>query len=72
MADVVAVGEVIGRKIRLEMPHPGAQVIAGEQRFIAVDELGARSRRLCQLIAGVGRQDVVVVRQGQIAAGSEL
>ena len=77
MADVVAAEQVIRRIVRLEVCYDGPLDALGEERFIAVKE-AIRFPPLPQLQDGlahrvhrVGRQNVVVVRKGQIVPGGK-
>ena len=77
MADVVAAEQVIRRIVRLEVCYDGPLDALGEERFIAVKE-AIRLPPLPQLQDGlthrvhrVGRQNVVVVRKGQIVPGGK-
>ena len=72
MPDVIATQQVIWRKIRLEMPDTGPQPVMVKQGFVAVNEIRPGRRRLCQLIAGIGRQNVVVVGQCNVTAACKL
>ena len=72
MADVVAAHQVVRGEIRLEVGHRGPADALFEEGLVAVEKIGAAVQDgHLQGVDGVGGQDVVVVRQGQILAGGQ-
>ena len=72
MADVVAADQIIRGEVRLEVGHHGPADALFEQGLVAVKEIRAAVQNgHLQGVDGVGGQDVVVVRQGQILAGGK-